>query len=813
MKHGKYTVQAAMLTFFVLASAGCAGTGPAQAGTALSTAQTTEDTPYMIPAADNGKAALTALSALNASYTENSHAEAQGNAYLEADYNSYIELSSASTGQTRYDKAYYARIKQLKDGSYILFWMYSVYGQHVYWATSSDMKVWSAPQVLYNSADYKFASTYSDTGEDRVYFANCDAVVLQNGDILTVTAFRACKGYKNTPEQAGIYLRRSTDNGKTWGEPQKIYTGLNWEPYIMELSSGRIQVFFSQVSPGIVYWGEKTDRNSTGTGTVWSDDGGVTWEPYVTSSPWQAKIAFQQYVLEVEGSPSFTDQMPAAAELFDGTVAAVCESKTVDKAFCISLIHSDALWSETVEYNKTGPADRTNNFIESAGGPYIVKMPTGETVISFNQDGSLCGKLGSGDARAFGGTVTLIDGPGNWGCIEVTGACTLTAAFARAGAKNSIALCSYYLNHAITAKPAGIVVNGKNTEDWKDNDGALFVGGESEIQLTMRAAVNGDMLYLLLERHDSTLAPGGMSYAYLADTAGSFIRFAVDNGGNVTMSRGAGNSYTAVDTEFEYASSAAEGTDGGMITEIGISLDALGLSGRASLRAALSLTGRDTDGRYVSDKMDGTDLYDAGTWVDIILSGHESGGAALALGESAARTVCPAPELGSAGGQSLYVFDNLKTVEDMVSNTNGTEVSFADEGYMTVTVTDPADPWICVDYGDINADTEKYMIICMRERSASLTDGTTGIFFSVGDMDKYGYTAAKVTQKATLPDGEWHTYVIDMTDKTDFGFYTGTLNSIRIDPFDNQHASEGDALDIAWIALTGDSETAFRFYE
>ena len=101
------------------------------------------------------------------------------------------------------------------------------------------------------------------------------------------------------------------------------------------------------------------------------------------------------------------------------------------------------------------------------------------------------------------------------------------------------------------------------------------------------------------------------------------------------------------------------------------------------------------------------------------------------------------------------------------------------------------------------------MITVMRERSASI-QRDNGIFFSVViwanmDIRQQGH------KKATLPD-VMHTYVIDMTDKTDFRILYGEpeLNTHR--PVDNQHASAGDTL-ILVEALTGESETAFRFYE
>ena len=43
-------------------------------------------------------------------------------------------------------------------------------------------------------------------------------------------------------------MRRSTDNGVTWSEPVSVYQGVNWEPYLLELSSGEIHCYFTDSS-------------------------------------------------------------------------------------------------------------------------------------------------------------------------------------------------------------------------------------------------------------------------------------------------------------------------------------------------------------------------------------------------------------------------------------------------------------------------------------------------------------------------------------------------------------------------------------
>ena len=100
------------------------------------------------------------------------------------------------------------------------------------------MKTWINKGEIFNSYDI-----IDSKGNKNIHcYANCDGLVLSNGDILAVASCRANSGYRDLPEDAGIELRRSTDNGVTWSEPVKIYQGVNWEPFLLELPTGECTV-------------------------------------------------------------------------------------------------------------------------------------------------------------------------------------------------------------------------------------------------------------------------------------------------------------------------------------------------------------------------------------------------------------------------------------------------------------------------------------------------------------------------------------------------------------------------------------------
>ncbi len=93
------------------------------------------------PGDQTGETVITPIGLLNTKGTDGDHAEDNFlTASLEIDFRSNVLLSSADTGYTRYDNAWYPRVKKVKDDLYLLLYHYGQYGQHIYYSTSSDGK-------------------------------------------------------------------------------------------------------------------------------------------------------------------------------------------------------------------------------------------------------------------------------------------------------------------------------------------------------------------------------------------------------------------------------------------------------------------------------------------------------------------------------------------------------------------------------------------------------------------------------------------------------------------------------------------------
>lgn len=341
-----------------------------------------------------------------------------------------------------YGLAHYPRIKQLREKDFILFFQANILGGNIYYTKSHDLKSWDEPQILFQS--YSYAS--DEFGQDKRMFATCDAAVLKNGDIIAVCSFRADQGYRTQPNNNGLVIKRSSDLGKTWSKPEVIYTGTNWEPHILQISTGELHVYFTHTAPKIVMHGFCSFRRSSGTALLRSFDNGHTWVPFVTEPPYEAYRVAQMYVKTIDGVQHFTDQMPVAAELSDGSIALALESYDKYEKYHISLAYTHNNWDKPLEINEEGPTDRINYLYEGAG-PYIACLASGETVLSYNLCGHFHLRLGDVTGHYFGDPLIVFpEIYGFWGSINVTDNNSLVVAFPRITKDNNNAIALAIVN-------------------------------------------------------------------------------------------------------------------------------------------------------------------------------------------------------------------------------------------------------------------------------------------------------------------------------------------------------------------------------
>ena len=425
----------------------------------------------------------------------NSHADVTKRSSLMMNYRMLVTMESS------YPR--YPRIKKMKNGDYILFYhngsANNNIGRRCVYALSKDMKTWINKGEIFNSYDI-----IDSKGNKNIHcYANCDGLVLSNGDILAVASCRANSGYRDLPEDAGIELRRSTDNGVTWSEPVKIYQGVNWEPFLLELPTGELHCYFTDSSrTGLE--GHGTD---TGTAMVVSTDGGKTWRPDFSSSPY--------YVLrmrwEKNGIVGYNHQMPSVVRLNDnkGLAAAV---ETNNSGYHISLCYSDKDKWEYLAADQEGPVD-SNNCVFSGMGPYLGQLPSGETVLSYESSSKYTLKIGDATARNFGSAYQPFSG-GYWGSFCIIDSHTLVGTNIKAK-EGPVQMAQFVLNHRIDAVKRKVMVDGNNKE-WANTDHALFVGSQSQAQGTLRCSHDDDNIYFLLEVLDRNLLASDYASLYIS---------------------------------------------------------------------------------------------------------------------------------------------------------------------------------------------------------------------------------------------------------------------------------------------------------
>lgn len=571
-------------------------------------------------AADPDKIEITPIEKLNTSAGElNDHAEEWELSQLEPNFRQYVEVGSE---KLRIKNAIYPRIKKLADGSYILFYQDGQIGWNIYYSVSTDLVNWSLGLKLFDSVKIDVDGT-----EDDKCYSTCDAIVLANGDIMAVASFRSNKHFRSDNRFNGLAMRKSSDGGKTWSEEKVIYTGSNWEPSLLQLPSGEIQVYFTHSAPKNqpqIEAGVPTSQivASSGTAIIRSMDNGETWEPNVTAPPYAAWRVCQQYTETKNGIQVFTDQMPVAVLLNQSnTIAVVTESKFMSgtkEIYYITMGFSDDNWAKELGIDEEGPTDKLKNmFLGSA--PYLRQFPSGETALSNGRNGELQVRLGNAEARIFGNPIQPLKGTGYWGSLELIGSHTMVATMANAKKvnnvnKNTVMISQNILNHRIDAPQAKIKVDGHN-KDWADVTDAFFVGSESQAQTSVRPARDDDNVYFLVETLDSLITKKDGVEIYLGDWSSdqldeNTLKIKVGPTGLMEAGRFDGSDFAALSEEDAKAirvKATVKGTmdndddeDTGYLVEVAIPRSMLKITDN-QLRCNVVLANQEKDGRVIED--------------------------------------------------------------------------------------------------------------------------------------------------------------------------------------------------------------------
>lgn len=606
---------------------------------------------------------------------------------------------------------WYPRVKKLSNGQYILFFQDGRWGPNVYYTRSSDGIVWDEPTLLFASH-----LTYNDTYLRG--YATCDAIELENGDIVVGAIFQATKKDDSSPSpsrwlmtEKGIVTKISKDGGDTWSEQQIVYHGRCWEPSFLQLPDGTVQMYFTHSGPKDAIYGSAMGSNvSSGVAMLTSSDNGQSWSPMALSYPYVAKRIVQQQIYEENGIQIFTDQMPVAVLLNDNkTILMAVESLLPDKSgHTISIIRSHDFFEQTLEENEYGPYDR-DDFATSGAAPYIVQFPSGETVLSlfYKQKHTLYIGNETGTEFYYGSPYypLIHQNVGMWGDMFVADSHTLIASASDTIVDpnattnlntTGIGISQLVLNHRINAKTTDVTLDA-NTADWASNTDALFVGSVSQAQVSIRCAHDESNIYFLLEHLDSDLRSNDKIELFvMADGSSEVYRITVNNQKItecVKITPSATSNFNGANAKFKLFGTLNDASaDEGVVIELSLTKSIFGSTD--TLRVYAKLYNTDANTQYECDTFDGVSENNKETWHKIYLSNavsstqSTSASSSVWDGESADISWYAkdpsAAEFEISSAQQLYALSILCGHYEKKASVNGDSRVYYDENYNVI---------------------------------------------------------------------------------------------------------------------------------
>lgn len=599
-------------------TAGTDSTDTVQGGTEDDTdKQTQQDGEDMISQNQNADYVINSFYDLNKnSNTELSH-DADGTyANLELDYRSVQHLDYKLLKTMT---VYYPRLKHMADGSYILFYQEGEHGDTVYYTRSSDLENWDEPRMLFIHEESK-----------DIKYATCDAVVLDNGEILAACSYREGSTYDINPQLNGIAMKKSADNGETWSEQKVIYVGTTWEPYPLQLSSGEVQVYFTNTT---CYYRSPAADASTGTALVRSYDRGDSWTADL-SVPYSAQIVSQTATRVSSGVQRYSDQMPSAIELLGSKKIMLALETRLNKSgsYKISFSYSADNWAQPLGKDEEGPSEKISKAWTGAA-PYLCQFVSGEIVSAYTRQNYLTYRMISSDGKSYTSEefMPFKDiSKSYWGSLEIINSHTVVGigeTFNKVTVtrtENTVDYGKLNLNHSISAKRMTPVIDG-DASDWSDNDEAVFIGSVSQAQASVRSAHDTENVYFLIERLDSYLdseADTVSLYFESKDSAG-YYRLTVGIGGIVQFEYYDGKKFNELDTsrlscglKINGTPDYDEDTDVGYSAELMIPVSEIG-GVRSELSLYISLANTDMKEKSDRDTLTGAKLEDKSTWINV----------------------------------------------------------------------------------------------------------------------------------------------------------------------------------------------------
>lgn len=474
-----------------------------------------------------------------------------GDVRISWDRSTFTEMTSVNVENAGFteENLYYPRIKRLSDGALLMSFENDHFGWDVYVRRSDDGgKTWSDATLLVKSGP-----AVSTVGEDTKVYVNPDFIELADGRILLAYQWRYKLGYNDLPNtnvNCGIEIMLSEDGGRTFSDPVEIYRGRCWEPAMLQLPSGEIQMFITSSQELI------DNMSAPQTVVIRSMDGGKTWQGKECCG-----IDDNEVIARTVDSRSTYDGMPSGVWLDDGNGIAVPMEVwhgkyVVDQTPVVVKTDPQTNWHRDLAAirKEGGPAwpDKKQVNKDFYGyGPYSTKLGTGEMVILSN--GQYKGVQGVwtfiGDRKADNFTHATSPFDGYWGSIDYVGnskvIATGTVKYAtEAGTRGKVRVETGRLNYSKELKKGDVKMQSVREFD-RENSGCWFLGHAFDSQVYADFGYDDTCFVLVSYLYDSKItaltvensdAPeillarlGGPQYKAVVNANGDYAVYVEDN--------------------------------------------------------------------------------------------------------------------------------------------------------------------------------------------------------------------------------------------------------------------------------------------
>ncbi len=219
-------------------------------------------------------------------------------------------------------------------------------------------RTWSDPTTIFNCEGTEY-------GDKHWRICNPELTRLANGwIILTVVA----NARQETNYNCKVLASLSKDGGETWGDPIIVGRGRTWEPQVIQLPNGELELLVSSEEK---WWEPKADNILQEIVSARSTDNGQTWTAFKRAS----------------FKPGARDGMPVAI-VMQGNKGVLFIEESVNGGVPPTLQHRslDGDW-ETEDWDGRDDDRRWRTRLNSgAGAPYMIQLPTGEIVMSAHTD-------------------------------------------------------------------------------------------------------------------------------------------------------------------------------------------------------------------------------------------------------------------------------------------------------------------------------------------------------------------------------------------------------------------------------------------